>query len=108
MSLFEKVFDYGKQEPLVKLYKSFGKMKVQNAFEIASVRLCKKYILSVEDIDKELYFLLNEEYDEFIDYFSKELNIKLKLSSEICQSMLTETAIERIKNLYVKEETEFN
>ena len=49
-----------------------------------------------------------EEYDEFIDYFSKELNIKLKLSSEICQSMLTETAIERIKNLYVKEETEFN
>ena len=107
MIFFEKIF-YGKQEHLANLYKKFGRIQVQNAFEFASVRLCKKYILSVEDIDKELYFLLNEEYDEFIDYFSKELNIKLKLSSEICQSMLTETAIERIKNLYVNEENEFN
>ena len=106
--MFEKIFNYGKQEPLVKLYKKFGRMTVQNAFETASVILCKKYILSEDKIDKELYSLIAEEYTEFIGYFSKELKTKIELSSEVCQSMLTETSIDRIKFLYSREENEFN
>lgn len=106
MIFFEKIF-YGKQEHLANLYKEFGRIQVQNAFEFAATSLCKRYILNEEQISNELYFLIEEEFEEFISYFSKELNTKIELSVETCQSMITISSLEKIKKLYLKEENEF-
>ena len=106
MKIFDKIL-FGKQEPLAKLYKEFGRIQVQNAFERAAASLCKRYILNEKQISNELYSLIEEEFEEFISYFSKELNTEIKLSVETCQSMITISSLEKIKQLYSKEENEF-
>lgn len=107
MKIFDKI-SFGKQEPLANLYKTFGRIQVQNAFESAAAILCKRYILNEEQIPDKLQSLISGEYEEFISYFSKELNTNINLSIEACQSMLTVSSYDRIKKLYSLEKTEFN
>ena len=106
MKIFDKI-SFGKQEPLAKLYKEFGRIQVQNAFELAAALLCKRFVLYEDNIPDELPSLIADEYDEFITYFSKELNTNINLSIEACQSMITISSLGKIKQLYSKEENEF-